>query len=48
MIATNVHNFVVIGVMAAIFFLVLKLANRTALARVPVLGSLLQFAEQAG
>lgn len=47
MVAANLHNFIAVGVMAALFFLLLKLANRTKLATVPVVGSVLAFAEQA-
>lgn len=47
MIAANLHNFIFVVAMAAIGFLLIKLANRTKLAQVPVLGSVLQLVEQA-
>jgi hypothetical protein len=46
-IGVSVHNFVLVGVMACVFLILMKLANRTKLAQVPVIGSVLQFAEQA-
>jgi hypothetical protein len=47
LIRANLHNFLFVGLMAALFALLLKLANRTKLAQVPVLGSILQLNEQA-
>ncbi len=38
----NLHNFVVIGVVAVLFLLALKLLSRTGLANVPVIGPMLQ------
>lgn len=43
----NLHNFLFAGISAVLFFLLLKLANRTPLAKVPVVGNVLQLAEQA-
>jgi hypothetical protein len=46
-IKANLHNLVMVVVMAVLGFLALKLANRTFLANVPGVGSVLQLAEQA-
>lgn len=38
-VGVNVHNLIVVGILSALFSLMMALANRTALANVPVLGA---------
>lgn len=43
----NVHNVVVIGIIAVLFILAMRLAARTAVAGVPVVGDVVKLAASA-